>query len=116
LSTELLIASHLRLANESLKAAQSLLHQLDTMVRGLPAVNAFMSDLSDLTWLEAYATAFRYPRTKGGINDPPRAEQLEEALTKTASLLKKVADHFGVVDLSASAKSPAAHSKPPRKN
>jgi HEPN domain-containing protein len=151
LSTELLIASHLRLANESLKAAQSLLrdgnrnavynteqavemivlalaqsetihfpraqqHQLDTMVRGLPAVNAFVADLSDLTWLEAYATAFRYPRTKGGISDPPRTDQLEDALTKTASLLKRVADHFGIVDLSTSAKSPAAHSKPPRKN
>jgi len=151
LSTELLIASHLRLANESLKAAQSLLrdgnrnavynveqavemivlalaqseavhyqraqqHQLDTMVRGLPAVNAFLSDLSDLTWLEAYATAFRYPRTKGGINDPPRTEQLEDALTKTANLLKKVTDHFGIVDLSTSAKSPAEHSRPARKN
>jgi len=151
LSTELLIASHLRLANESLKAAQSLLrdgnrnavynveqavemivlalaqseavhyqraqqHQRDTMVRGLPAVNAFLSDLSDLTWLEAYATAFRYPRTKGGINDPPRTEQLEDALTKTANLLKKVTDHFGIVDLSTSAKSPAEHSRPARKN
>jgi HEPN domain-containing protein len=149
LSTELLIASHLRLANEAVKAARSLLrdgnrnavynaeqavemivlalaqseavhysrsqhHQLDTMVRGLPADNAFASDLLDLTWLEAYATAFRYPRTKGGISDPPPPGKLDEALSKTASLLTRVADHFGVVDLSTSAHSPAAHSRPPR--
>jgi HEPN domain-containing protein len=109
LSTELLIASHLRLANEAVEAARSLLrdgnrnavynaeqavemivlalaqseavhysrtqqHQLDTMVRGLPADKAFTSDLSDLTWLEAYATAFRYPCTKGGISDAPPPE------------------------------------------
>lgn len=151
MSIDLLIASHLRLANESLRAARSLLregnrnavynveqavemivlalaqseavhyarsqqHQLDTMVRGLPADNAFIPDLSDLTWLQAYATAFRYPRTKGGINDAPPAEQLEDALARTASLLKRVADHFGVVDLDTAAKSPATHSRPPRKN
>jgi len=53
---------------------------------------------------------------KGASTIRPGAEQLAEALTKTASLLKKVADHFGVVDLSTSAKSPAAHSKPHRKD
>lgn len=151
MSTELLIASHLRLANESLRAAQSLLrdgnrnaiyhaeqavelivlalaqseavhyprsqqHQLDTMARQLPAENTFLSELSDLTWLESYATAFRYPRTKGGINDPPRSEQIEEALTKIVNLLEQVAGHFGVVDLSTSARSPAANSHPPRKD
>ena len=124
MSTELLIASHLRLANKSLKAAQSLLrdgnrnavynaeqavemivlalaqseavhyprqqqHQLDTMVRGLPANNAFIPDLSELTWLEAYATAFRYPRTRGGINDAPRAEQLEEVLDEDGEPVKE---------------------------
>jgi hypothetical protein len=82
----------------------------------LPVDNAFISELSELTWLEAYATAFRYPRTKGGINDAPRAEQLQEVLTKTAALLKNVADHFGVVELDTKAKSPASHARPPRKN
>jgi HEPN domain-containing protein len=151
LSTESLIASYLRLAEESLKASHSLLrdgnrnavynaqqavemivlalaqsetvhyaraqqHQLDTMIRGLPAANAFKSDLSDLSWLEAYATAFRYPRTKGGINDAPPNDKLMAVLTKTTIILKQVADHFGVVDLNIAAKSPAARSQPPRKN
>jgi hypothetical protein len=101
--------------SEAVHYARSQQHQLDTMVRGLPADNAFIADLLGLTWLEAYATAFRYPRSKGGINDAPPTEQLEEALAKTTSLLKQVADHFGVVELSTSAKSAAAHSKPPRK-
>lgn len=149
MSTELLIASHLRLANESLEAAKSLLrdgnrnavyqaeqavelivlalaqseavhyqrsqhHQLDTMVRQLPANNAFASELAGLTWLESYATAFRYPRTKGSISDPPPAEQLRETLTKIGSLLKLVSGHFGVIDLNTSARSPAANCIPPR--
>jgi HEPN domain-containing protein len=148
LSAELLIASHLRLADQSLKAAQLLLregnrnavyhaqqavemivlalaqsesihygrsqqHQLDTMVRSLSSDNAFKSELSELSWLEAYATTFRYPRTKGGITDPPPAEKLNGALTKTADILNRAADHFGV-DISISASSPAAHSRPPR--
>jgi hypothetical protein len=75
LSTEILIASHLRLAMIVLALAQpeavhysrSQHHQLDTMVRGLPADNAFASDLLDLTWLEAYATAFRYREPKAAL-------------------------------------------------
>jgi HEPN domain-containing protein len=151
LSTESLIASYLRLADESLKASHLLLrdgnrnavynaqqavemivlalaqseavhygrgqqHQLDTMIRELPAGNVFKAILSDLSWLEAYATAFRYPRTKGGINDAPSNEKLTDALTKTTTLLKQVADHFGVSDLTIVAKSPAKRSQPPRKN
>jgi HEPN domain-containing protein len=151
LSVESLIASYLRLADESLKASHSLLrdgnrnavynaqqavemiilalaqseavhygrtkqHQLDAMIRDLPTENVFRSTLSDLSWLEAYATTFRYPRTKGGINDAPPNDKLMDALTKTAALLKQVADHFGVVDLTIAGKSPAGRSQPPRKN
>lgn len=125
MSAELLIASHLRLANEAIRAAQSLLrdgnrnavynveqavemivlalaqaegvhfqrsqqHQLDTMVRGLPPENAFVADLSGLTWLEAYATTFRYPRTMVGLSDAPSAERLQDAIVKASGLLQGI--------------------------
>jgi hypothetical protein len=99
--------------SEAIHYVRSQQHQLDTMVRALSSDNAFKSELSDLSWLEAYATTFRYPRTKGGIADPPPAEKLNGALTQAADMLKRAADHFGV-DISISAKSPAAHSRPPR--
>lgn len=54
------------------------------------------------------------PSDEGGINDPPRAEQLAEVLAKIADLVQKVAGHFGVADLSTSAKSPAMNGTPPR--
>lgn len=101
--------------SEAVHYPRSQQHQLDTMARQLPEENAFVPVLAGLTWLEAYATAFRYPRTKGGINDPPQSAQIEDALAKITNLLERVAGHFGVGDLAASARSPAANARPPRR-
>jgi HEPN domain-containing protein len=54
-------------------------HQLDSMVRELPDENALKASLKSLTWLEAYATAFRYPKTKGGLTPAPPYDKLEAA-------------------------------------
>jgi hypothetical protein len=52
---------------EGLHFSRSQQHQLDSMIRGLSPENPFKSELNGLSWLEAYATTFRYPCTKGGI-------------------------------------------------
>lgn len=149
MSAERLIASHLRLAAESLAAANILLqggnrnaayqaeqaveqvilalaqaestaftrsqqHQLETMRRALPEADAFREDLADVTWLEAYATTFRYPKQLGSIADPPPADRLRAALDETEDLLRRVAEHFQV-DLRISSKTSASHAKPPRR-
>lgn len=148
MSAERLIASHLRLASESLAAADALMrignryavyqaeqaveqlilapaqsentaftrsqhHQLDAMRRALPDANAFRDPLSEHTWLEAYATSYRYPKTMGGLADPPRTDRLKDTLSAVARLLREVAAHFAV-DLDIDSRKPAAHPRPPR--
>jgi HEPN domain-containing protein len=66
-------------------------HQLDTMIRALPDANAFKASVHALSWLEAYATAFRYPRTKGGLTASPPAEKLKSALSAVTPLLSRLA-------------------------
>lgn len=149
MSAERLIASHLRLAAESLSAADILLregnryaayqaeqavehvilalaqaeitaftrsqqHQLETMRRALPEADAFRGDLAQLTWLESYATTFRYPKPMGSIAEPPRDDRLRGAISETEALLRRVASHFQV-DLDLASKQPASHAKPPRR-
>ena len=87
-------------------------HQLDTMTRALPEDNSLRSEVMELCWLEAYATAYRYPRTKGSIVEAPPRSKLEPALEQIGSVLKKAAEHFGV-DLDAP-EAPADHARPPR--
>ena len=71
-------------------------HQLDTMIRSFPPENPIAADLFALSWLEAYATTFRYPRTQGGVAEPPPHEKLTDALKSMESLLAKLTGHFGV--------------------
>jgi HEPN domain-containing protein len=148
LSTELLIASHLRLAKEAYEASRLLVntgnrnavyhaqqavehivlamaqseglhfsrsqqHQLDAMIRGLSPENPFKTELNALSWLEAYATTFKYPRTKGGINDPPAKPRLDQALGKIADLLTRLSKYFGV-ELTLTSTSPAETARPPK--
>ena len=147
MSTELVIATSLRLAKANLDAFKLLLegsnrnasyhaeqalehiisaiaisenihyprsqqHQLDTMARALPEDNALRSDVIELSWLEAYATAYRYPRTKGTMVDEPPHSRLEPTLNQIGLILQKTAEHFGV-DLDAR-NAPAHRADPPR--
>lgn len=149
MSAERLIASHLRLAAETLGAAELLWqagnryaayqaeqaveqiilalaqsestvftraqqHQLETMRRGLPEADEFRDDLAPLTWLEAFATTYRYPKPAGGIPDPPDRDRLRSALDAIAALLGRVADHFSV-ELDGATQHPAPHAQPPRR-
>lgn len=98
---------------ESVHFPRSVQHQLDTMVRAFPEANPFRDRLRALVWLEAYATTFRYPRTRGGLPASPPPDRLASALDQLASLISEVAIHFDV-DLGADAADPAAHSRPPR--
>lgn len=148
LSTDRLIAAHLRLASEALEAAAALSklgnrnaayeaaqaleqvilaiaqaehvafgrsqhHQLDTMVRLLPTDNVFKRDLAALTWLETFATAFRYPKTSGSLRERPPQEQLEAAVEQIGHIIERCALWFGV-DLQFSSKAPATRTDPPR--
>lgn len=56
------------------------------MLRLIPIENSTVAEFAKLTWLEAYATTYRYPRTQGGITAPPLASQLKEALTSISAL------------------------------
>jgi HEPN domain-containing protein len=148
LSTELLIASHLRLALESVDALRLLLqsgnhyaaytaeqcvehlvyalaqsegvhfprnqqHQLHTMAGLLPEENSYRAGLLELGWLEAYATSYRYPKTKGAIAEGPSRAKLEAVAEKTSAILEELAEHF-VVDLTAVTQTPAKNKEPPR--
>lgn len=148
MSTELLIASHLRLAKEDFDAFALLLkqnnrnavyhaeqvvehlilalaqsegihyqrsqhHQLDTMARALPDENSFKATVLKLGWLEAYSTAYRYPRTKGGISAAPPRQKLEEASIEMKQLVEALAEYFSV-DTNLRLETPAAHARPPR--
>ena len=149
MSTERLIASHLRLAREAFIAAKSLAelenrnaaylaeqaieqmilalaqaegihfscsqhHQLETMRRALDPRNAFRDALASLTWLEACATTYRYPRTNGGIVEAPDRKRLLTTLEESGKLLSRLADHFGV-DMREGVKAPASRADPPLK-
>ena len=88
-------------------------HQLDTMRRALPEANTFRPTLSTMTWLEAYATTYRYPKTMGGLADPPDRDKLSATITAATVLLTHLAKHFEV-DLDPRSKLAAANAHPPR--
>lgn len=107
---------HLALAlaqSESVHVGRAQHHQLDTIRRLLPAENAVRDEFAELTWLEAYATTYRYPRTSGGLSKVPSQERLAEGIAGTRRLLQKLARYFDV-DLDVASDRPAAHARPPR--
>jgi HEPN domain-containing protein len=110
-------AEHIVLAlaqAEAIHFDRSYHHQLDRMVERLPNENLFKQALKAVTWLEAYATTYRYPTPSGRINEPPRPDKLNNVLGLLGKLLREVSEYFEV-DL-AKEDSPAAHAKPPRKS
>lgn len=148
MSIDRLIAAHLRLANEAVEAAATLLnvgnrnaayeaaqaleqrilalaqaeaiafdrshhHRLDAMLQMFPSENALKPDIAALTWLETFATAFRYPRTSGTLRDSPPQEQLDAAIGGIGTLIERAAEWFKV-DLQLSSRRAAARTDPPR--
>lgn len=71
-------------------------HQLDKLVRRFPDDHSEKMALNGLTWLEAYATTFRYTTPSGQIPKTPDAARLRSAIDAIEGLIGRAADHFGV--------------------
>lgn len=88
-------------------------HQLDKFVRRLPDTHPEKSSLHALSWLEAYATTFRYTSPSGAIPKAPDPARLQAAIADIAALIDRVSTHFGI-DLQDEG-APAALSAPMRR-
>jgi hypothetical protein len=71
-------------------------HQIDKTVRRLSDEHAEKAALSRLSWLEAYATAFRYTTPAGRIPETPDTDRLRSAIEAIELLIARVAAHFDV--------------------
>lgn len=91
-------------ASEGIHFGRELSHQLDRMLARLPDDNPIKPALRGISWLEAYATTYRYPKKSGAIAPPPPSDKLEGALDELAAILDRAATLFGV-DLVADATS-----------
>jgi hypothetical protein len=100
--------------SEGVQFERSRQHLLDYMVGALPDANPFKSALREVSWLEAYATTYRYPTPTGRLPRPPAQETLLDALRQIEETLTQMADHFGV-DIDLRDGPPATRSNPPRK-
>lgn len=82
--------------SEGIHISRSDAHQLDKLVRQLPDEHAEKATLSGLTWLEAYATTFRYTLPSGQIPRAPQPEKLLQAIATLDELIERAAHHFDV--------------------
>ncbi len=83
--------------SESIHIERHDAHQLDKTTRRFPAENSALAELRSIVWLEAYATAFRYPTGTGRIPASPDHARLSAAIAAMDGLLLRAAGHFGVV-------------------
>ena len=82
--------------SEGLHIERADAHQLDKVVRRFPDDQAEKGSIASLTWLEAYATTFRYTLPSGGLPRSPDTAKLAEAITAIDALIDRVATAFGV--------------------
>ena len=68
-------------------------HELDTTVRRRPDVSPGKARLASLAFLEAYATADRWPTPAGRSPAGPSAARLEQALACIESLVAELEIH-----------------------
>lgn len=99
--------------SESVHFERSKRHLLDHMIRALPDSNPHKIALKPVSWLEAYATTYRYPKPSGRLVKPPPEADLAGAMQIIETILDGLAKHFGV-DPSLPDGPPAARSNPPR--
>jgi len=97
---------------EGIHIPRSDAHQLDKLTRLIPDANAEKPAVASLTWLEAYATTFRYTLPSGRIAPSPDGVKLGQALVDLRELTVRLAKHFQV-DLGSDFR-PAARTDPPR--
>jgi hypothetical protein len=82
--------------SEALHIERADAHQLDKVVRRFPDEQIEKGAIASLTWLDAYATTFRYTLPSGGLPKSPDAAKLADALAAIDSLINRVATAFGV--------------------
>jgi HEPN domain-containing protein len=99
--------------SEGLHIERADAHQLDKVVRRFPEAQSEKAVIASLTWLEAYATTFRYTLPSGRMPSSPDAEKLEGAIKAIDNLTDRLALSFGIDVEDAS--SPAKHTGPLRK-
>ena len=97
--------------SENLHIERKDAHRLDTTVRRIPDLNPDKPALSRLTFLEVYATTYRYPSPSGRISEPPSFDQIAPALDSIATLLSLLENHF---DCNLSTTQACSHTKPRR--
>ena len=78
-------------------------HQLDTTIRRLPDDNPDKAALSEIAFLEAYATAYRYPTPAGRSPASPSQERVEQALGCLDRILADLLVHHAVDEASGQA-------------
>lgn len=100
--------------SEGIHIQRSDSHQLDKVLRSLPDDNPEKAALVAVTWLEAYATTFRYVQPSGRIPVAPDAARLEQAIRSIETTIARLCAHFGV-DLAAEPTEAARTSLPPRR-
>jgi HEPN domain-containing protein len=99
--------------SEGLHIERADAHQLDKVVRRFPDDQIEKKMIESLTWLEAYATTFRYTLPSGRLPTSPDATKLASAVEAIDALIDRVASAFGVdIDHESS---PAKHAGPLRR-
>jgi hypothetical protein len=76
--------------------------------------NPFKARLSAHSYLEAYATTFRYPTPSGKMNrlDAKAAQRVKSSVSDLRTLIVEIAAHFEV-DLDMDSDAPAKNLAPP---
>ena len=71
-------------------------HQLDTIVRKLPSDNPDRDVLASISFLEAYATSYRYGTPTGRVPASPSIDRVAVALDRIEAVIAILCAHFGV--------------------
>lgn len=71
-------------------------HQLDTIVRKIPEENPDRRALAAITFLEAYATSYRYGTPTGRVPTTPSSDRVEDALAAIDGLIVSLEEHFAI--------------------
>jgi HEPN domain-containing protein len=89
-------------------------HRLDVQFDLIADENPFKARLSAHSYLEAYATTFRYPTPSGKMNrlDAKAAQRVKSSVSDLRTLIVEIAAHFEV-DLDMDSDAPAKNLAPP---
>lgn len=84
------------LTAEGIHVHRNVAHRIDLMVDLLPDANAYKARFRKIEHLASYATSYRYPTPTGRVPAAPSPDELASLIDETDSLLRDVADRFGI--------------------